>query len=188
MIHGTDIPLNPDTFVKRCLADARIDRRANPADKYLDFLANETQKRYPMLLRFVKVLDRETGTPRFNADADHIIPKSVWNLLMPDELRGLPGEKFPAYSGVLSNLFWRDIHFNRKDDNFAIRLVKQSSASRMSKSQFQEWKKKWIAIFIATKHDEGVLCTADKTDPHRLDELISPSEGTNWMAYGTKGT
>jgi hypothetical protein len=188
MILGTDIPLDADVFVGSCLADARVDRRATPADKYLDYLANETQKLYPMLFRFVKVLDRETGTPRFNADADHIVPKSVWNLLMPDELIGLPGEKFPGYSGVISNLFWRDIQFNRKDDNLAIRLVKESSSTRMSKKELAGWKKKWISIFIATKHDEGVLCTADKTDPHKLDELVGPSRGTNWMAYGIKGT
>jgi hypothetical protein len=43
MIRGTDIPLDADVFVRSCLADARVDRRANPADKYLDYLANETQ-------------------------------------------------------------------------------------------------------------------------------------------------
>src|SRR5215472_270852 len=76
--------------------------------------------RYPSLYTYVKVLDRRTGDPRFSADADHIIPKSVWNILMPATLRGQPGDKFPCYSGVLSNLFWRDKKFNRNDDDLAI--------------------------------------------------------------------
>jgi hypothetical protein len=148
MIRGTDIPLAPDEFVKNCLADARENRFAKPAEKYLDYLADLTEQKHPALFRFVKVFDREAGKERYNADADHIIPKSVWNILMPAELRGLPGQEFPAFSGTLSNLFWRDRQFNRRDDNLAIRVIKDATSTSMSKIQRADWNKKMISIFL----------------------------------------
>jgi hypothetical protein len=168
------------------MADVHLKRFANPAEKYLDYLAKETELRYPALHRHVKVLDRQTGTPRFSADADHIIPKSVWDLLMPGPLSLSSGGPFPVYSGVLSNLFWRDKQFNRRDDNLAIRLVKEANSATMNADQKQSWREKWITIFLLTKQDEGVLCTADVCDPRKLDELIGPTKHSNWMAYGAK--
>jgi hypothetical protein len=182
MILGSAIPSKPEKFIQNCTNDALIGRYAQPASRYLDYLAEETESRYPSLYRYVKVLDRRTGNARYSADADHIIPKSVWNILMPGNLRGAPDEKFPAYSGVLTNLFWRDKGFNRKDDNLAIKLIKEANQAGSSLDR-----DKWISIFLRTKRDEGVLCTADVTDPRKLDELIGPSSKTNWMAYAARG-
>lgn len=101
---------------------------------------------------------------------------------MPGTLRGKPDEKFPCYSGALSNLFWRDKKFYRKDDDLAIKLIQEAHEAGSS------WDlDKWIRIFLFTKRDEGVLCTADLSDPRKLDELIGPGTKTNWMAYGTRG-
>ena len=47
---------------------------------------------------------------------------------MPKDLRGMPDEDFPGYSGVISNLFWRDNDFNRKRDNLAIKLIQEARA------------------------------------------------------------
>jgi len=187
MILGTEIPLDVGKFVENCLSDARQGRFAKPSTKYLDYLSDQTRTRHPALYRFVKVLDRVSGADRYSADADHIIPKAVWNYLMPDELRGQPGEEYPAYSGVISNLFWRDKQFNRKDDNLAIKLIQEARSTSMTKAERTKWRVKWMSIFLFTKHDEGVLCTAEPTDPHQLDELIGPAKGTNWLAYGRRG-
>ena len=187
MILGSAIPLNPDEFIRNCNACARTGQFAKPASRYLDYLVDQTKCQYPALYRYVKVFDRETGADRYSADTDHIIPRKVWNILMPEDLRGMPDKDFPGYSGVISNLFWRDKQFNRKDDNLAIKLVKEGRALNRSKEEASKWRATWIALFIRTKHDEGVLCTAEPHDPGQLDQLVGPSHHSNWMAFGKKG-
>ena len=187
MILGSAIPLNPDEFIRNCNACARTGQFAKPASRYLDYLVDQTKCQYPALYRYVKVFDRETGADRYSADTDHIIPRKVWNILMPEDLRGMPDEDFPGYSGVISNLFWRDKQFNRIDDTLAIKPVKEARALNRSKEEASKWRATWIALFITTKHNEGVLCTAEPHDPAQMDQLIGPSHHSNWMAFGKKG-
>ena len=96
MILGSAMPLDPDKFIRNCKACARTGQFAKPPSRYLNYLVDQTRRQYPALCRYVKVFDRETGADRYSADADHIIPRKVWNILMPEELRGMPDEIFLA--------------------------------------------------------------------------------------------
>lgn len=85
----------------------------------------------------------------------------------------MPDAEFPGYSGIISNLFWRDNEFNRQDDNLAIKLIQEARALNKSKEEASKWRATWIALFIRTKHDEGV---PGSTEPH---QWIGPSHHSN---------
>lgn len=84
MILSKNIRFTAETFVRRCTEDVLAGRYAPNDDAYLSFLIAETEKRpqYRNLMTYIRVLDRTTGEPRFSADADHIVPRSVWGILM----------------------------------------------------------------------------------------------------------
>lgn len=83
MIRSRAIPMKAKTFTERCIDDVLQGWFAPTPEGYLDYLIRETEKRNKKLLDYIRVLDQQTGQPRFSAQADHIIPKSVWDILMP---------------------------------------------------------------------------------------------------------
>jgi hypothetical protein len=126
MILSRNIAFNADTFVRRCHDDVMRGRYAPNPRAYQQYLEAETQKRYPNVLDYLRVLDRESGAPRYSADADHIILQSVWSILMFGFIE--PGTCGAAV-GVLSTLFWRDIKRNRGADKSLITHIQDEAGS-----------------------------------------------------------
>jgi hypothetical protein len=180
MILSKNIPFRAATFVRRCTDDVLRGRYAPAPDAYLSFLIEQTEKRNRKLIEYIRVVDRSTGQPRFSADADHIIPKSVWGILMFGFIE--PGKCGTSFN-VLSNLFWRDRQWNQRDDGSAIRVILSEAKSiRLASRAGIAWREKWIEIFLRTKRDEGLLFAGDLVDPFMLDELQAPEEHSNWMS------
>jgi hypothetical protein len=182
MILSKNIPFRAETFIRRCTDDVLQGRYAPGPDDYLEYLVAETERRYARLMHYIRVLDRDTGKPRFYADADHIIPKSVWGILMFGLLaRGRSGASF----NVLSNLFWRERDWNRKDDHFAIQTIfSEVKKVQLTSRAGVAWRVKWIEIFLRTKRDEGLLFAGDLIDPLALDEMRAAERHSNWLNRG----
>lgn len=182
MILSKNIPFRAATFVERCSNDVMSGRYAPDADGYLAFLEAETARRYPKLLQYIRVLDRESGQRRYAADADHIIPRSVWNTLMFGFAE--PG-KCGLAANVLSNLFWREPPWNRREDHpFIHDILAEAATVRLESRAGLAWRTKWIEIFLRTKRDEGLLFAGDLLDPRALDELPAPEQHSNWLSRG----
>lgn len=116
MILSRNIPFHANTFIRRCTEDVLNHRYAPDPDGYLSFLIEQTERRYSKLMQYIRIPDRKTGKPRFSADADHIIPKRVWGILV----LGVPDpERCGTSFNVLSNLFWRDRKWNMENDGLA---------------------------------------------------------------------
>ena len=179
MITANKIPLNAATFIRRCTDDVLNGRYAATPDGYLEYLIAVTQRRNPKLLEYIRVLDRRTGKPRYIAEADHIIPRGVWGILMFGIIdRDRCGTSF----NVLSNLFWRDPQQNRTDDHQSIALVRRDAAGvRLSSRAGFEWRQKWIEIFLRTKRDEVLPFHGDIVDPHDFDQIPSAGKDSNWL-------
>jgi hypothetical protein len=182
MILSRNIPFRAETFVRRCTDDVMRGRYAPTENGYLEYLIGETERRYPRLLQYIRVLDRATGKPRFYADADHIVPRSVWGILMFGTLdRGRSGASY----NVLSNLFWRDRKWNQEEDLVFIQSIRQEARGvRLASRDGLAWREKWIEIFLRTKRDEGLLFAGDLIDPLALDALHAPEEHSNWLHRG----
>jgi hypothetical protein len=182
MITAKKIPLQAPAFIRSCTNDVMRGRFAASEDGYLDFLVAETEKRDKRLLNYLRVWDRAAGQARFSADADHIVPRSVWGILMFGFLdRGRAGTSF----NVLSNLFWRDRMWNQANDQLAISIIKSEATTvELHSRAGLEWRRKWIEIFLRTKHDEGFQLDADFVDPIALDDLTGPDGGSNWLNRG----
>jgi hypothetical protein len=184
VILSANIPFRADTFVRRCTDDVLRGRfAANPRD-YLSFLIAETEKRaqYRKVLDYIRVLDRERGDQRFYADADHIIPQSVWNILMFGFID--PGRCGTAVN-VLSNLFWRDLRWNRGSDQPLIDAVLAEAKSvRLGTRPGVAWRVRQIEMFLRTKREEGLPFPGDLVDPRALDELRGPERHSNWLRRG----
>ena len=180
MIHSRSIPLTAPRFIGACKDDVALGRYAL-AGEYLEFLIKVTEQKDARLLSFIRVLDRKTGQPRYSAEADHIIPRAVWFLLMADIVE--PGKGARACD-VITNLFWRDPYFNKSVDQQAIELIRSEAASPSfnpnSKSGL-EWRRRWIEIFLRTKHDEGVMFPGEVLDPRLFDRMIATDEQSNWL-------
>ena len=181
MILTKSIPINAQDFVRRCSHDCRLGRYAKDGD-YLEFLIAETRKSHQKLLEFLRVVDRRSGKARYHAQADHIIPQSVWTLLMPSELCG-PGRADGPFMHALSNLFWRGASENQSLDHEAIRHIglEATAVSRQAPSKRQAWASKWIEIFLLTKRDEALAFPGDLVNLSSLDKLPARGPGTNWM-------
>jgi hypothetical protein len=182
MIHSRSIPMKATTFVRRCTDDVLQGRYAKTPDGYLEYLVDETRKRDKALLAYLCVLDRQSGKPRYSAEADHIVPRSVWTILMFGLVE--PGSNGSSFN-VLSNLFWRDPDCNRRYDHFAIEAIKGELAKRSLKLNSSEgvtWREKWIEIFLTTKHDEGVMFPGELMEPHKFDEFAAADEQSNWLS------
>jgi hypothetical protein len=169
------------TFVKKCTDDVLRGHYAATANAYLEYLIEETRKRDPELLAYIRVLDRESGKPRYSAEADHIIPRSVWGILM----FGLaePGSSGTSFN-VLSNLFWRDPNCNRGYDQFAIEAIKGELVKKsiqLNSLEGVKWREKWIEVFLTTKHDEGLMFPGELMEPHKFDVFAAADGQSNWL-------
>jgi hypothetical protein len=138
-------------------------------------LIRETRRRYPGLVEGLADLGRgrtSRGEVRVIADADHIIPKSVWRILMPLGWT-LPGGGPPNTPNILSNLFWRAVPFNRGSvergealDQPWINWIKAEPAANRT----AQWARNHIEMFLRTKHDEGVNIDVPMA-PGRVDQM-----------------
>ncbi len=182
MILSKNIPFNASTFIRRCTEDVLNHRYAPHPDGHLGFLIEQTEKRYPKLMQYIRIPDRKTGEPRFSAQADHIVPKEVWGILV----LGVPDpERCGTSFNVLTNLFWREGSWNMGSDGSAIRAIVAESASiRPASPKGIAWRRRWIEIFLRTKRDEGLLFAGDLMDPRALDRLHAPESDSNWMNRG----
>jgi hypothetical protein len=154
---------------------------------YLEFLIQASRAADPRILEYLRVTDRATGEPRYYGQADHIVPRAVWTILMPDDLLGPSAPD--GYSAVLSNLFWRDQHFNESCDQPVIAHI-QAESTRTSRRtpQGRQWADKWIQFFLHTKRDEGMLFAGVAVDPLTLDKRIFAAHvGTNWLVPESGG-
>ena len=106
---------------------------------------------------------------------------------MPDDLLGASAPD--GYSAVLSNLFWRDPHFNQSCDQPVISHIR-AGARRNARhtAQYRQWADRWIQFFLDTKRDEGMLFAGVPVDPLTLDKRIFAAHvGTNWLVPETNG-
>lgn len=182
MILSQNIPVKAETFVRRCTDDVMRGRYAPNPDAYHQYLERETEKRYPKVLAYLRVLDRESGGQRYSADVDHIIPRSVWRILMFGFIE--PG-KCGAAAGVLSNLFWRDIRWNRGEDMPLIDHIRGEAQSvRLDSRAGMAWRANKIEFFLRTKREEGLPFAGDVMDPLALDGLHAARRDSNWLNRG----
>jgi hypothetical protein len=187
MILSENIPARASTFLARCRRDVLHGRFAGNPDAYLEFLIQASQAADPRILEYLRVMDRATGEPRYYGEADHIVPRAVWVTLMPHDLLGPRAPD--GYSAVLSNLFWRDPHFNATCDQPLIGHIREESR-RVSRHtpQGRQWAEGWIQFFLDTKRDEGMLFAGIPVDPLTLDKRIFAAHvGTNWLVSETSG-
>jgi hypothetical protein len=183
MIHSNSIPLTAKKFIGACKDDVAQGRYA-PAGDYLEYLIKVTKSTDLPLLSIIRRLDRTTGQPRYLAQADHIIPQSVWHLLMTEVVE--PGKGARACD-VISNLFWREPDWNEKEDNQSIQIIKSEAAApsfKPNSSAGKDWRRKWIEIFLKTKHDEGFSPT-EPHDPRTFDRMRAADEQSNWLNIDT---
>lgn len=182
MIRSRSIPLTAEKFIAACKDDVALGRYA-PGGDYLNYLIKITKRRDPRLLSFIRVLDRDTGKPRYFAEADHIIPQAVWSLLLPEIVEPRKGARA---CDVISNLFWRDPYFNKSNDQRAIELIRSEALSSQANSRAErDWRRKWIEILLTTKHDEGVLFPGEVLDPRLFDQMLAADEQSNWLNVGS---
>jgi len=171
MILSRNIPLNAYVFLGNIQRDfhARL-----YSSNYRELLIGETKRRYPGLVEGLADLGHgrtNKGQVRVLADADHIIPTSLWNILIPLvwNLSGTP----PTTPDILSNLFWRTVSFNRGAETRGealdqpwIRQIKNEAKSKTSR----QWAQRHVEMFLRTKHDEGVNVDVP-VDPGRINEM-----------------
>jgi hypothetical protein len=171
MILSRNIPLNAYAFLSNIQRDFYAQLFSS---NYRGLLIGETKRRYPGLVEGLADLGHgrtNKGQVRVLADADHIIPTSLWNILIPLvwNLSGTP----PTTPDILSNLFWRTVSFNRGSETRGealdqpwIRQIKNEAKSKTSR----QWAQRHVEMFLRTKHDEGVNVDVP-VDPGRINEM-----------------
>ena len=170
MILSRNIPLNVQAFLNNTYRDFHAGLHGD----YRALLIRETRTRYPGLVEGLADLGRgrtRRGEVRVIADADHIVPRSLWKILIPP-VWNLPGAP-PLTPDILSNLFWRTVPFNRGAesrgealDQSWIRHIKAESKTKASK----QWAQQYLLMFLRTKHDEGVNIDVPLA-PGRVDQM-----------------
>jgi hypothetical protein len=173
MILSANIPLNAPAFLKNIQRDYRAGLHSSD---YRALLIRETRARYPGLVEGLADAGRgrtARGEVRVVADADHIVPRSVWPILIP-LVWNLPGPP-PTTPDILSNLFWRTVSCNRGApsrgealDHDWITHIKAEARTLAS----APWALRNIQMFLRTKHDEGVNIDTP-LDPRRVDDMMS---------------
>lgn len=104
---------------------------------------------------------------------------------MPKDLRGMPDQEFPGYSGVISNWFWRDNEFNRQDDNLAIKLIQEARALKKSKEEASKRRATWFALVIPPNMMKG-FSVARSLDVKWTSGSVLPITQIGWRS-GKKG-
>lgn len=131
------------TFVDRAREDMNFQRYPANRDDYRRFFLGHLQKTNPQMMQHLKFISDRSGDALYDADVDHIVPKSVWPLLMPTPLN------MNVYESVLTNLMIRDRLSNRANDLLLINTVKSLHAQ--GKLPIEE-KARYVELFVELKH------------------------------------
>jgi hypothetical protein len=181
MILSKNIPLNADTFLANIKRD--IDHGLQAGD-YRALLIRETRLRYPGLIEGLSDHGQNRrGGVRVLADADHIVPRAVWSVLIPP-IWNLPGQP-PTSPDILSNLFWRTVTYNRgaatRGEAVDLPWILHIKAEAPGKAS-PAWARQYVEMFLRTKHDEGVNVDVP-IDPHRLDQQLVGNDLSEVIAF-----
>lgn len=184
MILSTNIPLNAQTFLNNVRRDFHAGLHASD---YRSLLIRETRVRYPGLIEGLAHLGHartQRGEVRILADADHIIPRSLWQILIP-LVWNLPGDP-PPTPDILSNLFWRTVKCNRGAptrgealDHAWIYYI-QREARKCAPTPLLA--RTYIEMFLRSKYDEGLNIDVPH-DPGKLDEMDGGCDVSSVIAF-----
>ena len=142
-------------FVTSIRTDIQQHRYPTDRKQYRDFFLEHLGNSDPEMKQHLAYISPNTGNRLYQGDVDHIVPQSIWQLLLPPPLN------FAQYDAVLSNLMIRDKTNNRANDQALIREVKNlHHQGKLTQSE----KERYVEICIELK-------------PHAL-------EGTPWVATG----
>ncbi|WP_282606903.1 hypothetical protein [Pelagibius sp. Alg239-R121] len=177
MIMASQIPATAAAFVSRCQAHLQQGLYPSRADGYRAFLIEQTRQRDPQLLFYIERNDRAEGTQGTFTDADHIVPRSVWHLLMPIQFHTAP-----EYDSLLGNLAWRSIVFNRRHvagkkdglimesyDHHLIEQIRLEATRPANGPQNRIWADSRIEWFLQTKQIESNPLSGYYVETARLD-------------------
>jgi hypothetical protein len=174
VILSSNIPLHVDVFLDAIYRDFAEGRHSSD---YRGLLLRETRARYPGLVDGLRDLGRRRKRPgdvSLLADADHIVPKSVWPILIPLAWN-LPGAP-PDTPHLLSNLFWRTVTLNRgapsRGEAVDLQWIGHIKREAAAKKVTPLWARQYIEFFLRTKHDEGVNIDVPM-NPHRVNDMVA---------------
>jgi len=185
MILSRRIPLQPQRFLNRLYQDRQAGLCAND---YRALLIRETKRQYPGLIEGLSRPGRtRQGLERVIADADHIVPKSLWDTVMP--LVWNLGGELPNVNS-LSNLFWRTVSNNRGserrgdafDQSYITEFKRQAKQYPAHTPEAVHWALSVVEFFLRTKHDEGVNIDLPM-QPNRIDELREAADVSDVIAF-----
>ncbi len=160
-------------FVACVLDDVAHQRYPDNRNDYREFFLRHLQQTDPQMMEHLRYISERSGNTLYRADVDHVVPRSIWPLLLPPPLN------IPNYECVLSNLKIRDEFSNRANDQATINEVKRLyKEGELSLSQ----KERWVEICLELKgYDvEGIPWTAvslsgltrlQKLDLHRVSMI-----------------
>ncbi len=204
MIVPTNIPLDAPEFFERCRTFKRLGTFSKDG-QHLRLLWTSTEelaKRQPEfrgLMEYLRRVAREKGEQRLHADADHIIPKSVWPVLMPRDLI-----QPPELCNLICNLCWRDSDFNRDEESdlFWIKVIKSEflgikdldvatkrklahnlhkGVIKLWSQDWENWASGWVTNFLRVKHDESIPFPGVPIDPFEFHDMVSDRKLETWM-------
>ena len=82
ILTSSAICLNPGEFIEKCKAvPEQVDMVTLESVSWL-LSRTETKHQYPALYPYVDAFGRKIEADRCKRDADHSIPRKVWNILM----------------------------------------------------------------------------------------------------------
>lgn len=179
MITASQIPATAAAFITRCQAHLQQGLYPSNAGSYRAFLIQHTRQTDPQLLAYIERHDRAPGTQSTFTDADHIVPRSVWQLLMPIQFHTAP-----EYDSLLGNLAWRSIVFNRRHvtatdadevfesyDHHLIQEIQAEASQPANGPHNRAWADSRIEWFLQTKRLEGNPLSGYYVETARLDSL-----------------
>lgn len=185
MIVSSRIPLEVQRFLNNLYQDRKAELFSSD---YRGLLIRETKRRYPGLIKGLSRLGHtRAGRERVIADADHIVPKSLWDIVMPLAWN-LEGD--PPGPNTLSNLFWRTVGNNRGStkrgdafDQDYIEMFKRQAKQFPNKTpEAVHWAFSVIEFFLQTKHVEGTNVDLPM-QPHRLDAVREAPDVSQVVAF-----
>ena len=91
-----------NTFVNSVRTDIQQHRYPTDRKQYRAFYLEYLGQNDPKMKQHLAYMSPNTGNRLYHGDVDHIVPKSIWPLLMP------PPFHLATYDAVLSNLMIRD--------------------------------------------------------------------------------
>lgn len=164
MITAAQIITDPAAFITRCLGHVAGGLYPQSESGYRNFLMSQTPGD---LNAYFQRTDRSPGTQRTFVDADHIIPQSVWPLLMPAQLTA-----DRRYVSVLGNLAWRSTVFNQDqetDHPMIDEVQREAPAHPPGSGGWQAWSHHWIEMFTSVKQQEGNPLAGYYVNPEMMD-------------------